>query len=145
MIGPILDILTSQVVRVSGVSMTPTLPDGAWIIVKRSAFRRQRRPRRFDIVRFEDPAKPGRWLLKRVVGLPEEEVRLEDGQLFIDGLQVTEEYVCGADISGDKHEWWPRSDEYVLLGDNRSASTDSRKFGPVPVAAFRGKVSGRLR
>lgn len=144
MIGRILDILTVKLVRVGGASMEPTVPDGAWVFVNRRAFNWPRKPERFDIVRFEDPSKPGRWLLKRVVGLPDEEVRLEEGRLEINGSVMPEPYLDGsAEQPAAGHEWWPCTNEYVLLGDNRTASTDSRKFGTVPIGAFRGKVFRR--
>lgn len=146
MIGRILDILTTKLVRVGGASMEPTVPDGSWVLVSRRAFNWPRKPERFDVVRFEDPSKPGRWLLKRVVGLPDEEVRLRDGQLEINGALVEEPYLDGSYAGpGPLHEWWPCTNEYVLLGDNRLASTDSRKFGAVPVDAVRGKVVRKLR
>ncbi len=146
MIGRLLDILSAKLVRVGGSSMAPTIPGGSWILVNRRAFNWPRKPQRFDIVRVEDPSKPGRWLLKRVVGLPDEEVRLQDGRLEVDGSVVPEPHLNGAgDALAGKHEWWPCTNEYVLLGDNRAESTDSRKFGTVPIGAFRGKMMRRLR
>ncbi len=146
MIGRILDILASKLVRVDGASMDPAVPDGSWVLVNRRAFNWPKKPQRFDIVRFEDPSKPGRWLLKRVVGLPDEEVRLLGGRLEINGTVVPEPHLsASSEPSNAKHEWWPCTNEYVLLGDNRTVSTDSRKFGTVPIGSFRGRVERRLR
>ena len=144
MIDRFLDMLSSQLVRIRGASMEPTLPDGSWVVVNRRAFRGSRRPERFDIVRLEHPSERGLWIVKRVVGLPGEEVRLEGGRLFVDGEVVAEDYLGDADTSGI-HEWWPRDDEYVVLGDNREASTDSRRYGPVSEKLLRGRVGRRLR
>ena len=146
LIGRLLDILTAKLVRIGGGSMMPNYPSGSWVVVNRRAYTWPRKPQRFDVVRFEDPAQRGRWLIKRIVGLPDEEVALVDGQLHINGSPVAEPHIerpmaCGS----GKHEWWPCTNEYVLLGDNRAASTDSRKFGTVPIGSFRGRVAKRLR
>ena len=94
----------------------------------------------FDVVRLEDPGTVGHWILKRIVGLPGEEVLLRDGELFIDGQAIADTYAYYAQAPSDKFQWWPRNDEYVVLGDNRLVSTDSRKFGPVKRSAIRGRV-----
>jgi signal peptidase I len=138
-----LDLLNTQVVRISGGSMEPTLPSGSHVLVYRRAYGNHRVPARFDIVRLENPEQRGHWIVKRVVGLPGEEVVLRDGRLIVDGMPVTETHVDLSD--GSNHSWWPRDDEIIVLGDNRSASTDSRKFGPVNLSALRGKVGRRLR
>lgn len=149
MIDRVLNLLFAQIVRISGSSMEPALPDGSWVLVNRRAFRRPQRPARFDIVRLEDPAQPGHWIIKRIVGLPGEEVRLDGGRLFVNGQETPEAHMAGLSKEqardGGYHEWWPRADEYVVLGDNRGASTDSRKFGTARISSLRGKVGRRLR
>ena len=138
MLSRALDILSTQFVRIRGRSMEPTLSDGAWVRVNRRAYRR-RAPERFDVVRLEDPSREGRWVVKRIVGLPGEEMRLEDGSLFVNDERVDEPHIRAVTSTG-MHEWWPRDDEFVVLGDNRDASTDSRRFGVVKLSAIRGKV-----
>jgi signal peptidase I len=144
MFARFLTLISTQLVRIRGGSMEPSLPDGAWALVSRRAYHGPQMPQRFDIVRFEEPGRRGHWIVKRIVALPGEEARLEDGKLFINGETLTEPHAVGIGASG-KHEWWPRDDEYVTLGDNRDASTDSRKFGTVPLSAIRGKVVRRVR
>ena len=119
--------------------MEPSIIEGAWVISFRLGFRR-RVPARFDVVRLEDPEIVGHWILKRIVGLPSEEVLLKDGELFIDGQVIADTHAQYAQVASDKFEWWPRNDEYVVLGDNRSFSTDSRKFGPIKRSGIRGRV-----
>lgn len=139
LIARLLDILSTKFVRISGQSMHPALSDGAWVRVNRRAYR-DATPARFDVVRLDDPSRAGRWIVKRVVGLPGEEVKLEDGVLFVNGSEIREPHLSIRAPAG-KYEWWLRGDEFVVLGDNRSASTDSRRFGPVSFSAIRGKVS----
>jgi signal peptidase I len=138
MIGRLLDILSTQLVRINGASMEPAIAPGSWVRVSRRAYRK-RQPERFDIVRLEEPGRAGHMVVKRIVGLPGEEVRLEDGALYVNGALALEPHTRSDAVIG-KSEWWPRDDEFVVLGDNRGASADSRKFGVVMRGAIRGKV-----
>lgn len=133
----LLDLFTSQWVRVSGESMLPTLRDGQWVRSSRIAFRRQA-PQRFDIVRFEAPVPDLRFDVKRIVGLPGEAVELRDGVLLIDG-EVIDSAIHG---EGEAH-WSTGADEYVVLGDNREHSTDSRRYGVISGSAIRGRIAAR--
>ena len=145
MLEPLLRLLWVQLVRVRGDSMAQALRDGQWVLVDRRAYRR-RPPARFDIVRFEDPSRPGAWSVKRIVGLPGEQIALRDGQLTINGQPVREPHVDASIADAETHEWRPGPRQYVVLGDNRLRSTDSRRYGPVPLSAIRGRVlAGRTR
>jgi len=121
--------------------MEPAISEGSWVVVLRAGFRR-RAPQRFDVVRLEDPRSEGHWILKRIVGMPNEEVALTGGELFINGDAVSDAFAYCPDPETDNFEWWPSDDEYVVLGDNRAASTDSRKFGPANRRSLRGRVRG---
>ena len=135
----LLDLLTSQWIRISGESMLPTLRDGQWVRASRVTLRR-RSPQRFDVVRFEAPVDGLRFDVKRVVGLPWEEIELRDGALYVDGRAVDSEITGGGDA-----KWSTGEAEYVMLGDNRAHSTDSRRYGVVNRRALRGtiKAAGR--
>ena len=135
----LLELLSRQLVRVRGESMAPTLSDGQWVVVSRRAYTR-RPPSRFDVVRFEDPWRPGSFSIKRVVGLPLEVVELRGGELVVDGRTIEEPHAVSGDTS--EHLWAPRENEYVVLGDNRSRSTDSRRYGPIRLSAITGAVRG---
>lgn len=119
--------------------MEPAIDENSWGVSLRAGFRR-RKPARFDVVRFEDPNEKGHWLVKRIVGLPGEEVGLIAGELHANGTKIEDPFAYCPDVSAAKQEWWPRDDEYVVLGDNRSASTDSRKFGPIKRSSIRGRL-----
>ena len=117
--------------------MAPTLRNGQWVVVSRRAYAR-RPPSRFDVVRFADPRRPGYWSIKRIVGLPLEIVELRGGKLVVDGLPIEEPYAIPGDTS--EHLWAPAAKEYVVLGDNRCRSTDSRRYGPIGLSAITGAV-----
>ena len=122
--------------------MTPTLRGGQWVVVSRRAYA-GRSPSRFDVVRFADPRRPGSWSIKRIVGLPLEHVELRIGELVVDGLTIEEPHAVGGNTSD--HLWAPGANEYVVLGDNRSRSTDSRLYGPIGFPAITGAVRGHAK
>lgn len=111
---------------VNGVSMQPTLSDGDNLIVDKLSYR-FRDPDRFDIIVF--PQGDGRYFIKRIIGLPGENVRIdEDGSIYIDGEKLSESY--GKEVIQDpglaKDGIELGADEYFVLGDNRNDSMDSR-------------------
>ena len=89
-----------------------------------------------------DPRLPAREELKRIVGLAGEEMRFEDGLLYIDGAVLDEPYLGGlpSTLGLEGKRWKMGPDEYFLMGDNRAHSTDSREYGPVKADMLVGKV-----
>ena len=136
--GKFLDRLTSKWVLIVGHSMHPALRDRQRVRVSRRAFKRSA-PARWDNVLFEHPERERFWETKRIVGLPGEYVRLIAGRLQIDGVDIDEPFIYGGQPRMDR-TWALRDDEYVVMGDNRRRSTDSRTFGPVPRRNILGKV-----
>ena len=124
--------------------MTPSFEDGDYLLVSRAAYR-STTPSRGDPVILRDPRDAGegsRENLKRVVGLPGEEVRLDEGMLYIDGEHLVEPYLAGLPASPGLvgGAWRLVDDEYFVMGDNRVHSTDSRLFGPVGRWLIAGKA-----
>ncbi len=118
---------------VEGGSMRPTLDPGHRIAVAPLV----RPPRRGDLVVLA--RSDGLEVVKRVVGLPGERVRLAAGRLEVDGAPVPEPYLVGDAGAGELEvELGPA--EYLVLGDHRAASTDGRDFGPVGADALLGRV-----
>ena len=118
---------------VKGGSMRPTLGPGQRIAVAPLV----RPPARGDLVVLNRPGNLE--VVKRVVGLPGERVRLLSGQLEVDGRAVPEPYLAGPPSFGDLDlELGPA--QYLVLGDHRAASTDGRDFGPVGADAVVGRV-----
>jgi signal peptidase I len=125
-------------VLVQGDSMRPTLRPGQRVAVGPL----DRPPRRGDLVVVQ---RRGREVVKRVVGLPGERVRLVAGRLRVDGVEVVEPYLGGGGAHAAQAEAGDLDlrlggDQYLVLGDNRAASTDGRDFGPVPAEALTARV-----
>ena len=123
-------------VLVRGGSMRPTLEPGQRIAVAPLV----RPPARGDLVVVRSH---GREVVKRLVGLPGERVRLRGGRLEVDGEVVPEPYLAGARRIEGAGELDLRLGpaEYLVLGDHRAASTDGRDFGPVGADALLGRVA----
>ena len=98
--------------------------------------------RRGDIVVFRRPGPPHDLYIKRIVGMPCEDVQMVAGQVYISGSLLEEGYPTISPVDGrrDGGEWWTGPEEYVLLGDNRRDSEDSRVFGPVSSSQVIGRV-----
>ena len=134
---------------VRGDSMGPTLRDGDLIHVRRVSGKGASY-RRGSIVVAEMPSPSGDDTLltnvKRVVGLPGELVRVgSDGAVSIEGISLSEPYLVGAQAApGPGLSWLCDDDAYFLMGDNRSDSWDSRRFGPIPASNIVGRMWLRL-
>jgi signal peptidase I len=135
--------LLFQSVEVVGQSMKPTLKDSQRYILNRWLYW-VRAPQRSDVVVILDPVS-GRHSVKRVVGLPGDAVYLKEGSVWVNGRKLEEPYLppfTRTYPEGSLPEQWLRcsKDQYVVMGDNRKNSSDSRSYGPVR----RRDVLGRI-
>lgn len=119
--------------QVAGESMIPTLVPGDRLLVNRRLAGLWQ-PRRGDIVLVHWPisGKNGPAMVKRIIGLPGEEVTIREGQVFINGHPLDEPYLPQPTTPYPLSAMWVLGpDEYFVMGDNRARSEDSRRYGPV--------------
>jgi signal peptidase I len=130
-----------MIVRIKGRSMTPTLAPGD--VLWAHPFKLH--PQRGDLALVRVPDKPGA-LVKRIVGLPGEQVQLRQSRVVIDRVLLPEPYVTPSALSEPMHDeaWRLGPDEFVVLGDARDDSLDSRRFGPLKRSALVAHVTRRL-
>ena len=115
-------------VRVDGFSMRPTLEDGEFVLVNRMSYRFGE-IKRGDIIVFHFPMNPREDLIKRVIGLPGDQIVIQDRQVYVNGSLLEEPYIAmEPDYNG---EWQVQEGMLFVLGDNRDHSGDSRLFGPI--------------
>jgi len=114
-------------VEVEGSSMYPTLINGqkgySFVISKNIGINR------FDIAIIEKTSKDD-LLVKRVIGLPGETIEFKDNKLLVNGSVVSQDFLGSDVITDDYGPITLADDEYFCMGDNRSVSVDSRKYGP---------------
>jgi signal peptidase I len=166
---------TVQPFLIPSASMEPTLLVGDFLMVDKQistgrfpAFAPASLIQRGDLIVFHYPVDPSKHLVKRVVGLPGDRLRLRDGRVFLSDRALSEPYAVFRPSPPDSYRddfpredradpavdsrWWIQMhslvshgeltippDSYFVLGDNRNDSEDSRYWGLVPRAAIVGK------
>ncbi len=133
-------IFVYQPVKVEGTSMMPSLEDQERIFVNKFVYRLE--PiERGDIVVFRYPRDPSKSFIKRVIGLAGDRIRINAGQVWVNGKRLNEDYVPRAyeDLRSYSETVVPAG-SYFVLGDHRSLSNDSRDFGPVGESYIYGKA-----
>jgi signal peptidase I len=132
-----------QVARVEGQSMAPTLEDQDRLIVNKLVYRLSA-PRRGDIVMLYYPVNPDKSFVKRVIGEEGDQVRILEGQVYVNDIPLHDDYVPSEYRSHD--DWGPQvipPGYYFVMGDHRNNSSDSRHWGMVPKKYIIGKVQLR--
>jgi len=139
LIGLVYTLVNLATVRfyIEGPSMQPNFYAGQFLIVSRASYLLGN-PQRGDIVVFDPPGDDGTpddpLLIKRLIGLPGEEISFHDDQVLINGTPLDEPYIkeaCRVSSCSDGRSYHLGADEYFFMGDNRNNSRDSRVFGPI--------------
>jgi len=129
---------------VDGTSMYPTLEDRDSLVTAKIPYLLGE-PQRGDIVVLQAPDLPGEDYIKRVIGLPNEELLISEGKVYVDGVELEEAYLGGVETDGDVHMIIPDG-FYFVMGDNRADSRDSRldSIGVINRDSISGKAVFRL-
>ena len=139
-ISAFIIIFLYQPVKVEGTSMMPSLVDQERIFVNKFVYRLEA-IERGDIVVFRYPYDPSKSYIKRVIGMAGDRIRIDTGQVYVNGEALDESYVPSEYIdSRTFREVVVPANSYYVLGDHRSMSDDSRNFGPVNQSFIYGKA-----
>jgi len=131
-----INVISARV-RVDGISMMPTLENGEFVLVNKMSYRLGDMSRG-DIIVFDFPLNPNEELIKRVIGLPGDTIRVENGLVYVNGQMLNEPYISNAPrYSGS---WSVQEGEVFVLGDNRNNSNDSKDWGLLPARNVVGKA-----
>jgi len=139
-ISAFIIIFLYQPVKVEGTSMMPGLEDQERIFVNKFVYRWE--PiERGDIVVFRYPRDTSKSYIKRVIGVAGDRVRIENGQVYVNGEALDEDYVPSdyADARSYGEVVVP-ANSFFVLGDHRTMSNDSRDFGTVNERFIYGKA-----
>lgn len=123
--------------RIQGSGMSPTLVNGQIIPIDKTAENYERG----DIVIFKYPKDQTQFFVKRIIGLPQESVQFKDASMYINGKKLDESGYLSPKVEtyGKEEIIKLDNDEYYVLGDNRTASSDSRIWGPIKKELIIGK------
>jgi signal peptidase I len=134
--------------------MFPNFHDGDLILTDKISYRFNL-PQRFDVVVIKAPpsepcAEQNCEYIKRIIGLPNESIRIYTNQIFINSNPIEQTflsadvYTNGGSILREGQTLQLGSDEYMVMGDNRTYSRDGREFGPIKRNAIIGKAWWRV-
>lgn len=131
--------------QVSGESMYPTFKNKEYILTNLIVLRYED-PKRGDVIVFKAPTDKEKDFIKRVIGLPGNSVMLKDGFVYINGAKLDESAYLASDVrtygGATLHEGEPfivPPDKYIVMGDNRPYSSDSREWGLLKKSEVIGK------
>jgi signal peptidase I len=142
LIAIIVILFLYQPVKVEGTSMMPSLQNDERIFINKFVYRFGISDiGRGDTVVFLYPGDPSKSYIKRVIGIPGDTVKIDDGTVIVNGQPLAEPYVAQdyRDQNPMAEETVP-ADKYFVLGDHRSSSNDSRSWGLVPRQNIYGKA-----
>ena len=130
--------------EVVGRSMYPTYKDGEYLMANKIVYRFSE-PKRGDVIIFKYSDTQD--FIKRVIGLPGDQVMLKDGHIYINGNELDESayldssiYTSGGEYLHEGETITIPDNEYFVCGDNREHSSDSRSFGPIKKADIKGRA-----
>lgn len=131
--------------QIKGASMDPTFHNGEYILTSKISYKFES-IKRGDVVVFASLKNAYIDFIKRIIGLPGDQVKVADGEVSVNGIQLQENYIsakttvfAGGFMQNDVEITVPEGEVFVM-GDNRPRSSDSREFGPVPISNIIGKV-----
>jgi signal peptidase I len=142
-ISVVLNLFVVQVTEVRQNSMVPTLLQNDRVLVSKLDYR-VGSPQRGDIIVFNPPIQDATIpYVKRVIAVGGETIELRSGNIFVNGREVDFPQAHGSTQPQAPQIVYPFTipdGQVFVMGDNRTFSSDSRTFGPVPVANIIGKV-----
>ena len=124
-------MFVAQPFVVSGESMFPTFHNGEYLIVDELSYIIGQ-PHRGDVIIFRFPGDTTRFFIKRIIGMPNEEISIKDGEVTIinkenpDGFKLNEPYID--EKFNSNYDYKTEDGEYFVMGDNRNRSADSRTW-----------------
>jgi len=139
-----LYLLILQPHKIKGQSMEPNFQDGEYLLTDKVTYRFSQ-PQRGDVVVFEAPGTNNEEFIKRIIGLPSENISLTNGHVLVNGQILDEQYLPaslmteGGIFLKEGGSVTVPENSYLVLGDNRVASSDSRTWGFVA----KNKITGR--
>ncbi len=145
-----LRVFVAEPFIVSGTSMVPNFHNREYLVIDKVSYK-VHEPERGEVIVFRYPKDPSQYFIKRVIGLPGEKVKVEQGHVVVynkqypNGKILPEDYLPNQNVTFGRDELVTLgADEYFVLGDNRQASSDSRIWGILPKHDIVGRAWFRV-
>lgn len=141
-------LFVAQPHKVSGNSMVPTFRSGDYILTDKLSYRFNR-PERGDVIVLKNPRDENQDFIKRIIALPNETVSIKDDTVFVNGLQMQELYLPAdtpthpGNFLHEGEDIKVPQNQFIVFGDNRNASSDSREWGTITKEEIVGRVTFR--
>jgi signal peptidase I len=138
-------LLILQPHKIKGDSMQPNFPDGEYLLTDKVTYRFNE-PKRGDVVVFKAPTGNGDEFIKRIIGLPGEEIYVQNGKVYINDKLLEEPYLAetvytsGSSYLKEGEKVIVPEGSFLVFGDNRPRSSDSRAFGPITKDVITGRA-----
>ena len=136
-------MLFYKLVRVEEKSMEPTLIHNNVLLLKKNVS--LNKLQRNDIIFFKSPVQENFCLVKRIIGLPNENIKIYSNNTYIVNNQKSSSTYNNDSETWIQYDWNLSSDEFAVLGDNLIESQDSRFFGPIHFESIIGKIVLKLK
>ncbi|KKP40710.1 signal peptidase I [Candidatus Woesebacteria bacterium GWC2_33_12] len=128
--------------KIKGQSMHPNFPDGEYLLTEKVNYYRHD-PQRGDVVVFKPPISEDEFI-KRIIGLPGDNISVLNGKVFLNNQELIEDYIKVDTLSGaflsEGENYTVPDGNYFVMGDNRPHSSDSRAWGPITKKVITGKA-----
>lgn len=141
----VIYLFVAQPHKVSGLSMFPTFHDGDYILTDKFTYRFHD-PQHSDVIVLKNPHNEEQDFIKRIIGLPSNRVEVKSGHVFLNGKQLNEDYLPNGTYTNasfflkEGQSYTVKDGEYIVMGDNRPHSSDSREWGIVKTNEIIGRV-----
>lgn len=143
----IIYLFAVQPHKVSGCSMCDTFENGDYILTDKVTYHFSK-PQHGDIVVFKYPRDPSIDFIKRIIAVPGDKIKLSNTKVILNGTTLDESYIENKptypnDFLRENQEFTVPEDSYIVFGDNRTGSSDSRAWGELPKDLIIGKAMFR--
>jgi len=142
----IVYLFIAQPFQIAGQAMSPNYVNGQYYLANKMVYR-SANPARGEVVVFKYPKEPDKDFIKRIIGVPNDAVSIQNGKVFINNQPLDESSYLKPDVQTHGGAFLQEgqqitipADSYFVLGDNRSYSSDSREWGFVPRQNIIGKI-----
>lgn len=141
----VIYLFVAQPHRVSGNSMFPTFHNGDYILTDKLSYR-LRSPKKGDVIVLKNPKNESQDFIKRIIAGSGDTVKVDSGRVYLNGVLKTESflqtsvYTNSGNFLRDGQSYNVTDDQFIVMGDNREHSSDSREWGVVKTNEIVGKV-----